>query len=604
MPDSTNTTHPLQGSLRLTALALLLLGSVVWLWPQQILMLVLPRLTQFPGSTISVPDTIAVLGRGVAIVMLLWAGLVLWWSSASTAAAAKLTNVITLLTVLGSYLVMAWTLGGWMIDDAAITFAYSQNLMLGNGLVLHPNLPPEEGYSNTLWMLLVALPLLVGVEVSVAAKIGCVLAGAAAIAIAFWLTLQNAGPRLSLRNVLLFALVATGAPFIIWSASGLETALQALLFVIVVLGAQRGDGGIWLATVALCGLILTRPESPLMVASVTAFWGLHHWRQYGFSGVFKLWPLVVLPLLVTLALLAFRLWYFGDPMPNPYYIKGTGRNFWSVLWGGRYVLLWLLTGFTFVVVPFVLLCDPRRWSLVAVVAGAILVGQLGFLAFSGGDWMAGYRFIAPVLPVLAFLLVYANCTGDSRWATYIPRLTLLAIPLLALGSVRQLAQFEVNPATPISRVSELAYGIKDVADRMGISNPTVAHHDAGGISYEVGLQLLDLGGLGNRYIAKNFNYPRRIWEYVMVEQQPDFIYGSVVVGFAAKRSEFYKSKKFAEDYVKLEFPGQPHMSANLGPGHLSHVRREWVKPGPGIELVYAGDKLVKVIITPLEPDEA
>lgn len=598
MADS-NETNSVHRVSRLLAPGLLLLGLGSWFMPQLLLGSILPELIQFPGSTISIPATIDRFGHGLAVALLLWGGLAFYWSNGERSATAGVSVALALLALIGSYLAMVWTLGSWMIDDAAITFAYSENLIRGNGLVLHPNLPPEEGYSNTLWMLLLALPLLLGIEVSVAGKVLGVLTGSAALMLAYWLALQCVGERLTYRNLLLLALVAMGAPFIVWSASGLETSIQALLFVVVVLAAHRGASGIWLAAAALSGLVLTRPETPLIVASVAGLWALYSWREDGRAGVVGLWPIVVFPVLTTLALLAFRLWYFGDPLPNPYYAKGAGRNFYSVLLGGQYVLLWLLAGFAFALVPLVMLAKPRRWALPGVVAAGILIGQLGFLAFSGGDWMKGYRFIAPALPVFAFLLVYSSCNANPRWSAYVPRLTMLAIPLLALGLVRQLVLFEVNPSTPISRVSELGYGIVDVAERMDIDNPRLAHHDAGGTSYEVGIELLDLGGLGNRYIAKHLNYPRRIWEYVLVDQQPDFIFGSVVAGFAANRSGFHESRKFKMDYVRLEFPDQPHMSANLGPGHLSHVRRELVKPGPGIELINQDGKLMKVIVRPV-----
>ena len=584
---------------RILASGLFLLAVCVWLFPQQLLNPLLAENSQFPGSTISIPDMIGRLSVGLAILCCLWACLALYWSAADRRSDSKTSFTLGLLVVVGSYLAMAWTLGGWMIDDAAITFAYSKNLMLGHGLVLHPNLEPVEGYSNPLWMLLVALPLAVGIKVSVTAKVLCVLFAVGAIVIAARLVEQSSASDPGYLDMAMFALVAAGAPFVIWSVSGLETPLQTFLFMTVLLGAQRGDRGIWLTAASLSALILTRPETPLIVASVIFFWAVHHWQHNGLSGIQKLWPLLIFPAVTLAALVAFRMWYFGDPLPNTYYQKGADTSFWRVWFGIKYVVRWLLDGYAFILLPFILLWSPRKWSLVAYIAAAIMLGQLGFLAFSGGDWMNGFRFVAPALPVLAFLLIYANNTSVSRWATYIRPLTLLAIPLLTLGSVKQLVAFEVNPSTPISRVAELGLGIVDLAARLGIENPKIAHHDAGGVSYVAELELVDLAGLTNRYIAKNRYYPKRIWDYILVEQQPDFVFGSVEPGFAAIATEFYISRKFLEDYVRLEFPDQPHMSANLGADPLSHVRREWVKPGPGIELLYKGGKLVRVIITPL-----
>ena len=228
---------------RILALGLFLLAVCVWLFPLQLLQPLLPENSQFPGSTISIPDTIERLSVGLVILCCLWACLALYWSGADRTSDSKIPLSLGLVVVVGSYLAMAWTLGSWIIDDAAITFAYSKNLMLGNGLVLHPNLPPEEAYSNTLWMLLVALPMLVGVDISLTAKVLCLMLGAGAITICAWLTLQYAGIRFGYRNLLLFSVVAIGAPFVIWSASGLETSMQAFLFAMIVLAAHRGEQG-------------------------------------------------------------------------------------------------------------------------------------------------------------------------------------------------------------------------------------------------------------------------------------------------------------------------------------------------------------------------
>ena len=53
--------------------------------------------------------------------------------------------------------------------------------------------------------------------------------------------------------------------------------------------------------------------------------------------------------------------------------------------------------------------------------------------------------------------------------------------------------------------------------------------------------------------------------YVLQEMKPAFIFGSRVnKTFAAGRTRFYESQLCEERYVRLEFPGQPQMSANLG----------------------------------------
>ncbi|HYN19924.1 MAG TPA: hypothetical protein VE078_03115, partial [Thermoanaerobaculia bacterium] len=53
--------------------------------------------------------------------------------------------------------------GGWIVDDAGITFVYARNLAAGHGLVSQPGLPPVEGFSNFLWLATFLPSLLLGV---------------------------------------------------------------------------------------------------------------------------------------------------------------------------------------------------------------------------------------------------------------------------------------------------------------------------------------------------------------------------------------------------------------------------------------------------------
>ena len=53
-----------------------------------------------------------------------------------------------------SVLSWAWPM---KLDDAFISFRYARNLVEGAGLVWNPGEPPVEGYSNFLWVLLLAV---------------------------------------------------------------------------------------------------------------------------------------------------------------------------------------------------------------------------------------------------------------------------------------------------------------------------------------------------------------------------------------------------------------------------------------------------------------
>src|SRR5215468_4863974 len=78
---------------------------------------------------------------------------------------APASGVAALLAVLGPlalYVGHGALFGGWLIDDAGISFAYARNLAEGHGLVSQPGAPPVEGFSNPAWTLLLAALQAVG----------------------------------------------------------------------------------------------------------------------------------------------------------------------------------------------------------------------------------------------------------------------------------------------------------------------------------------------------------------------------------------------------------------------------------------------------------
>ena len=88
---------------------------------------------------------------------------------------------VAVAVAIASYLSLCWALSDWLVDDAGVTFAYSENLVLGHGLVLYPGYSPQEAYSNTLWMLTLAGFRALGVPIPMAAKVLGALAGIATL---------------------------------------------------------------------------------------------------------------------------------------------------------------------------------------------------------------------------------------------------------------------------------------------------------------------------------------------------------------------------------------------------------------------------------------
>jgi hypothetical protein len=493
-----------------------------------------------------------------------------------------------------AYISLQSVLWDWTIDDAAITFAYSENLVRGHGLVLHQGLPPEEAYSSTLWMLMLALARWVGFPIDGAAKVLGAAFATAATLIAMRMSTKILRDSSDAVLLLVCAIVVLGAPFVVWSSSGLEHGLQALLFVTIATLPMFAKNAIWSTALCLCALVLLRPESPLIVVATLGVYALDRFPS-GLRATLRLWPLLILPIMASLSLLMFRLHYFGALFPNPYYAKAQTANFFRVInfvgggWG--YVFDWLSSSRTFLLVPVLLLGVPWRSELSVRLACALVLAQLVFVLYAGGDWMMEFRFIAPILPLLAVAVAAALDFLSTRFAArHITYVTAVIAVVLAFGTIAELRTSRATPTTPTAVVAAIGDEFVKLARRLNIEHPTLADHDAGGTSWAANIDVVDLGGLGDRAIAQHMSDPDFMRHYIFVERRPTFIFGSAT-HFAAGSSGFSRMTEFAEQYVPVTFLDLPYMKADL-----CHIRRDLVHEAPGISLVKIDGRVTAVIV--------
>ncbi|NBH10742.1 hypothetical protein GTY80_46825, partial [Amycolatopsis sp. SID8362] len=190
---------------------------------------------------------------------------------------AKLAAVAAVLGGTALIAVHASFYGHWLIDDAAITFAYSRNVADGFGPVLQPGASPVEGYSNPTWMVLLALGKLVGlfdhgtlfgINDQILFPKALALACCLGVLVLFYFGAKTLTRRPALVTFLTGAVLAAIPSFVIWCFSGLENSFYALtVAALAVLILRAVQGGRLLSTqVAVgSGLIamlaaLTRPD--------------------------------------------------------------------------------------------------------------------------------------------------------------------------------------------------------------------------------------------------------------------------------------------------------------------------------------------------------
>lgn len=327
----------------------------------------------------------------------------------------------------------------FVTDDAYISFVYARNLAEHGELVF--NLGDRvEGYSNFSWTVLLAALYALGVGPELASRalgLGC---GVAALLVTYRLATRALGSG-SAWAALPSLLLACSAGFACWTSGGLESQL----FVLTCLGALDQLAATlatpsrrrWLGVGAWCGAAaLTRPEGLLVtavvavaaaVALVARAWDRRpFWRR-----VRPLWdaggPRAGALVFAALWLphLAWRLWYYGWPFPNTYYVKAHGPwqppELAAAMWrgGGYYLWSWLWqTGLVWVLPLTLWGLLAARWRAVTAPAAALAAAYALYAASVGGDFMGLHRFILPLFPIAALGTTLGLCLAAralARW---------------------------------------------------------------------------------------------------------------------------------------------------------------------------------------------
>lgn len=390
----------------------------------------------------------------------------------------------------------------WLDDDQMISMRYARNLVEGYGLVFNPG-QRVEGYSNFLWVLLMAalhwLPLgdgLMAVPVKVVNwGLGCVILWLADRLLLVWL------PKPGLLRPVLLLSLAVCVDLLYWSSNGFETTLLTCLFLGVVvrlLAPQTARGQ--LVTFGLLALIPLVRGDGLQVWAGAAILAVG--LASGRVARRRVLLLLALSLVPTAGHFLFRYGYYGQWLPNTYYLKvadlpgklGLGRDY--LVRFANYYLPWLLLAGAGVLFGF----DRRRWLL-----GLGLGVTAGYVLWVGGDTFRYARFLAHWLPVLFVLalVTVGQATGRDNY----PRLLLL----LLLGYVawypagthqpyRNLLSFNGSPLLTIPT----AILIRDNTP----PETSVAVFAAGNVPYFSHRPTIDLLGKTDSHIAHLPPHPR------------------------------------------------------------------------------------------------
>ena len=483
--------------------------------------------------------------------------------------------------------------GRWIVDDAAITFAYARSIATGEGPVLQPGAEPVEGYSNPAWLGLLVLARWVGLFdrgawfgmpdyvafpkllalVLVAGVFACCYAVASAV---------NRRPELV---TVAAGLVTAAVPsFVIWTMSGLENALLALAaagLAAVLVRAVVADRLLSISTAVWCGLLaalaaLTRPDG-LVYAAAFPLAALLLLHRSDLARAVRVAALSVLVFAVPVgAYLAWRLVVFGEYLPNTAIAKSQGLPGVAAATRPGELVTYIGWPAALLAVAAVgaALTPPgtrRRALAVLLVPLALAVVAFGVLA---PDWMGQLRFATPVWPLgalagmIAALLVGPRLVGRGRLVAAV--LAVGAAVVSGLVLIDAARAFRASPTAPLCLVAQnTGRAINSYAELVDVPDPVLLAPDIGGAALVSDLRVVDMVGLADPRIA-------RLWAAGDTAGLRDHIFEDVRPTFLtlnpdwARMTELPGDRRLLADYDKI---------ATSPAGVIDWVRQDALGPG-------------------------
>lgn len=330
----------------------------------------------------------------------------------------------------------------FLCDDAFISFRYAHNLAAGHGLVFNPGFARVEGYTNFLWVVVLAAFDFCGAKPEHVAPVLSILLTVTLwglVARAAWRWIPDGPWRFAI--LLPTAWLAVTRSVAVWSTSGLETRLFEVLVVAGVFrliddlsAVSHGERRrLPIASVYLALAALTRPDGMLIggAALATAAAVLAARRRLRF-GELAAHALVFGG--IVGAHLLFRHAYYGDWVPNTYYAKVGGRAWWEM--GSAYLACFAIEYAAWLWIPFLFagvrgfLTDHRAEA--PLLLAAAVVPHVVYVASIGGDH---FEF-RPVDLYFPFLFVLMGRGAAALCDGLLPRLGVVAYAaVVALGLV-------------------------------------------------------------------------------------------------------------------------------------------------------------------------
>jgi hypothetical protein len=408
-----------------------------------------------------------------------------------------------------------------LFDDAMISMRYARNLADGFGLVWNPGGERIEGYTNPLWVTFMAVFHFIPLPSSKMSLL--IQISGALFLISNLLFVKKIAETLSNNTfVALLAVILTAfyTPLNNWGLQGMEVSVLVLIVSI----------SIWLAL----KLVRANHFSP-MIFLILGISTLIRIDMAVIYVVILVYLFIVLPdhrrnnLIWGLGIFAFfiigqtifRQIYYGDLLPNTYYLKVGGYPFFLRIVRGLYVLLEFAWRFNWLLFLFPLSVLIFRRDREIILLFVVIIAQIAYSIYVGGDaWEhkgGSNRYISIVMPIYFILFVYTaylirgaitdKWHSESKFIFTATNIGMLIFILASMVNFNLIINFRSLERWALLRQPIFIEGNKEyvrIANALKkITTPdaSIAVVSAGAIPYFSDLESIDLLGKNDSVIA-------------------------------------------------------------------------------------------------------
>jgi hypothetical protein len=295
------------------------------------------------------------------------------------------------------------------IDDSYITVRYSE-IFSRTGSFLYSNGERSEGFSNPIWMALIALSERLGFQASIFIRSAAIVLYILLIALTSFIINQltiNLKPKGSSHTLVSYFIpilyLAVSPVFGFYACSGMETIqfvfVVALSFYAAAFHNVRRANAILITSSIL--VVFTRPEG---FAYLPFIWLARIVCAYNLRDCVAQFRkdigIYIYPISALIAITIFRYLYFGRPLPLTVYAKSESINT-TITYGFKYLSQYLshwangswVYGLAAIITLLLLSVRHSENKKILIGFSLMAIGNIAFIFLSGEDWMPNARFL-------------------------------------------------------------------------------------------------------------------------------------------------------------------------------------------------------------------